>query len=533
MSAATEIWSDPEAVAEAIGTTRLAPTVRLSQGDSLEDARDELALKSFERDPLGRLNILTRRRPPIELIVRTIEEQDRANRKPVVALAAEDFVIFAVRHWSNQLQMLSMLTYEPVIAGDRIGYWNRLDTFLPNHADYSYRALLKTACRQCDLLDADELAVFDRCRFSPLNREAIRAYLRDPGRTRNVFFLTRAEAGTRIPLQRNRLRRMLASAGVLAEGRPGWVSGLTAHDAGRESLVIVPPPGATRCETRAIVIGGIDETGDLTEFAAVLAFVGEALAAVPLATPAWIADPDYAVPDFADVGFPAFDWSPTQTGWLRPEVRRDKLGSLDMLLDELGLDIHAPPRPAEHNAPAETEPERPHLPLAPEETEPGPEPRSAPLVLDAQGYPRSLADLGRWAQARLPDALVILPRALRAARKAGHPDPARIAAALELLAGPRRRMAMGDRAAATEFNAGLLRLKLRDGFSNAERLAGQTGAEYVVAYRGERRLLDRHLASLSSGFNDPRMVRIYYFWCKQTEKIVIGHLPTHLTNTQS
>jgi hypothetical protein len=92
---------------------------------------------------------------------------------------------------------------------------------------------------------------------------------------------------------------------------------------------------------------------------------------------------------------------------------------------------------------------------------------------------------------------------------------------------------MGEAGTVAVFEAGLLRLKMRDGFSNAERLKGQTGAEYVLEHGGRKLLLERHLRSNSSGFNDPRMVRIYYVFDKMLRKIVVGWLPSHLRTSQS
>ena len=114
-----------------------------------------------------------------------------------------------------------------------------------------------------------------------------------------------------------------------------------------------------------------------------------------------------------------------------------------------------------------------------------------------------------------------------------HPNPARIARAIELLAGPGLEKFRGKRAAAGELETGLDELHLRDGFSNAERLAGRTGEDYVLVHEGRRLLLDRHLASVSSGFNDPKMVRIYYAFDPEADRIVVGWLPTHLTTSQS
>ena len=159
--------------------------------------------------------------------------------------------------------------------------------------------------------------------------------------------------------------------------------------------------------------------------------------------------------------------------------------------------------------------------------------RVEPLKLDADGYPIDASDISLWADAKFGDRIAIAPRARRALTKSQHPEPRRIAEALEILAGPKWRGYLGETETVAELEAGLLKLRMRDGFSNAERLKGQTGADYILDYGGRRLLLERHLRSNSSGFNDPRMIRIYYVFDKLLRKIVVGWLPGHLRTSQS
>lgn len=53
-----------------------------------------------------------------------------------------------------------------------------------------------------------------------------------------------------------------------------------------------------------------------------------------------------------------------------------------------------------------------------------------------------------------------------------------------LAAGPKLRGYQGEPDTHSEFEEALLRLRLRDGFSNAERLKGQTGDAYIVQHLG-------------------------------------------------
>jgi hypothetical protein len=53
-----------------------------------------------------------------------------------------------------------------------------------------------------------------------------------------------------------------------------------------------------------------------------------------------------------------------------------------------------------------------------------------------------------------------------------------------------------------------------------------------VSYGGRKRLLKKHLKG--SNVRDPRFgFRLYYFWDHEDEQVIVGWLPTHLTNRMS
>lgn len=160
-------------------------------------------------------------------------------------------------------------------------------------------------------------------------------------------------------------------------------------------------------------------------------------------------------------------------------------------------------------------------------------PALEPLRLDSEGYPIDAADVAEWASDCLPNTLVILPRAAKELAKSRHPNPGQIAKALELLATQKPLITAGERSAVELFNTKLVELKFRDGFSNAVLLRGQTGDAYLVTYEGRRILLDRHLASNQSGFNDPRLIRIYYHHDRRTGRVIVGSMPYHLPTKRS
>lgn len=136
-----------------------------------------------------------------------------------------------------------------------------------------------------------------------------------------------------------------------------------------------------------------------------------------------------------------------------------------------------------------------------------------------------LKDLGEWA-ALNSDRIVILPRAISAARKANYVDESTVFAALEVLAGPYREVKASEAPRDTA-RAELEALGITMGGSVDPAYAGD---EYFVRWSGRKRFLDQHLKKGTS--RDPRYsLRIYYTWDDELGVCVVGWLPTHLSNS--
>jgi hypothetical protein len=139
----------------------------------------------------------------------------------------------------------------------------------------------------------------------------------------------------------------------------------------------------------------------------------------------------------------------------------------------------------------------------------------------------TLKDLGAWAAVN-SERIVVLPRAIAAARKAPYEDAATVFAALEVLAGTYREVKAGNAPrdkARTELEA----LGVSMGGSVDPAYAGD---EYFVRWSGRRRFLDQHLKKGTS--RDPRFaLRIYYTWDDELSVCVVGSLPFHLSNSLS
>jgi hypothetical protein len=57
-------------------------------------------------------------------------------------------------------------------------------------------------------------------------------------------------------------------------------------------------------------------------------------------------------------------------------------------------------------------------------------------------------------------------------------------------------------------------------------------SEYYVDYQGTRTFLERHLKR-GNARDERRCLRIYFFWDKREQVVVVGHMPDHLTTRQS
>lgn len=140
------------------------------------------------------------------------------------------------------------------------------------------------------------------------------------------------------------------------------------------------------------------------------------------------------------------------------------------------------------------------------------------------------SDLERWADMHV-DQILIVPRALSEAKKALYVEPGRALAALTMLA-TTYRAAKKSEIDRQHLKEHAERLGLFIGGSVDPSRAGEAGDEYFIRYGGRRRFLDQHVGRGTS--RDPRFIlRIYFTWCEETQRVVVGWLPTHLHSSGS
>jgi len=141
-----------------------------------------------------------------------------------------------------------------------------------------------------------------------------------------------------------------------------------------------------------------------------------------------------------------------------------------------------------------------------------------------------LGDMQEFAALHAP-TLVVLPRAISAARKSVYSDPPLVYAALHLLAETYRKVKLGQEDRLT-LKAACEALGLSIGGSVDPSNAGEQGDEYFVRWAGRRLFLDQHLAKGSS--RDPRFaLRIYFHWLQDEQRVLVGWLPSHLSNSKT
>lgn len=149
-------------------------------------------------------------------------------------------------------------------------------------------------------------------------------------------------------------------------------------------------------------------------------------------------------------------------------------------------------------------------------------------ILDKGIFP-PLREVGEWGNACLNGRVLIHPRALRGAKKALYENPPLVYQGLILLSREYWEMKQGGE-------------KLRDVFINEARRLGldyagsidpvrarEYGDEYFVDVGRERFFLNMHL-SRGNSKEERHCLRIYYAWDEDKNRVVVGHLPSHLTN---
>jgi len=153
----------------------------------------------------------------------------------------------------------------------------------------------------------------------------------------------------------------------------------------------------------------------------------------------------------------------------------------------------------------------------------------------APAAPDTYPDLIRWIDENLSERMVLLPRARRALKDARYQSVEHLRSCLEFLFNEywSFRTAEADRMAAAKiaFEQGLQALQIDEAPSISQTSLGKLSEQYTVSYQigyTPKQVLDRHIRGGSSTRDERFCLRIYYFWDDERQKVVIGHLPSHL-----
>jgi hypothetical protein len=154
-------------------------------------------------------------------------------------------------------------------------------------------------------------------------------------------------------------------------------------------------------------------------------------------------------------------------------------------------------------------------------------------LTDAEDAPPApitdLSGLPEWATQN-SHRIIVMPRALGGAKKSLYENPAAVYAALEFIAGPYRDSRLGVIGKA-EFDEALKAsgFQLR-GSAGQVGLQGGYGEGYFVSWNGRRRVMDMHIVK-GGGRDERYCLRVYFFWDEDTQKPIVGWLPSHLDNS--
>lgn len=141
--------------------------------------------------------------------------------------------------------------------------------------------------------------------------------------------------------------------------------------------------------------------------------------------------------------------------------------------------------------------------------------------------PKTLAEIGDWANIRFAGRITILPRACKALRKSNYADVERAVRMVELFAGPyvdARRKVEG---AHERWIEGMESIRVKD-YKQVD-AGGPEDQQYHVRHEGRTIRLDRHVKGNESSSRERGAFRVYYTYDEQSGQVVIGWMPDHLT----
>ena len=154
---------------------------------------------------------------------------------------------------------------------------------------------------------------------------------------------------------------------------------------------------------------------------------------------------------------------------------------------------------------------------------------------DQVEYPESWDDLETWVEVYGQEKLVLHPKAAKAARESPFKDIPLAYKAMDYLVRyyiPMRTRSSDDTDAYQRSKQALAELGLEESDVGTADEIKRYKKEYKRQYDGREVTLDRHLKR-GVGFGGDFQFRMYFYYDDVAKKVLVGHMPTHLTNRLS
>lgn len=151
---------------------------------------------------------------------------------------------------------------------------------------------------------------------------------------------------------------------------------------------------------------------------------------------------------------------------------------------------------------------------------------------DQVEYPDNWDDLETWVELYGQDRLVLHPKAIKAAQESPFKDIPLAYKAMDYLVRyyvPMRTRSADNTDAYQRSKQALAELGLEESDVGTADEIKRYKQEYKRQYDGREVTLDRHLKR-GVGFGGEFQFRLYFYYDDEAEKVLVGHMPTHLTN---
>jgi hypothetical protein len=146
--------------------------------------------------------------------------------------------------------------------------------------------------------------------------------------------------------------------------------------------------------------------------------------------------------------------------------------------------------------------------------------------------PVAFGDFVEWFEHECGARATLMPRAVRELKDAVFEDVPLVAKCVQAISTEARAWLSGQPGGKAEFEEKCRELGVQFGKSISESRAGEEVEKYYVEYpRGSRKRVFLEWAIKKGSDKDERhCLRIYFFWDDESQRVVIGWLPSHLPN---